>query len=124
MFYKFINLLKMSILYKKSGFIILKNKSNERILKKFLSLKIIKFTVLKKNKIFVYINYIDNKPIFKNITNMYKKSNRKYISILNLKKVSLNNNWILILSTNKGLLNSFEALKSNVGGVIIAKIWN
>lgn len=124
MFYKCINGLKLSIIYNKKGFIVQNNVKNLNLLKVLLKIGIIKFIKVEGKNFVVYINYINNKPIFKNIINMYKPSNKNYISLKNLKKISLKKNWILILSTNKGVMNNFEALNKNLGGLLIAKIWN
>ena len=119
-----INLIKLAIKHKKKGFIIVKNTKNINILKPFLKLNILKFIKITKNKIIVYINYINNKPIFKNIVNMFKPSFKKFINLKNIKKISIKHNWILIISTNKGIINNFEALKIKTGGLLLAKIWN
>lgn len=124
MFYKCINGLKLATIYNKKGFIISKNKINMNLLKELLKIRIIKFVKIENNTIKVYINYINNKPIFNNITNLYKPSQKMHISLKNLKKVSFKYNWIIILSTSQGIMNNFEAINKNLGGVIIAKIWN
>lgn len=124
MFYNCINLIKISIKHKKRGFIINNTKKNINILKVFIKINVIKFINIKNNKIIVYINYKNNKPIFINIINLFKNSNKKFISLKNLKKISLKHNWIFILSTNKGIINNYEALKLNIGGLVLAKIWN
>ena len=124
MFYKCINITKVCIKHKKKGFIINNNNNNIKILKSLLKINIIKFMVIKNNKIIAHINYHNNAPIFNNIINLFKPSNKKYISLKNLKKITEKHNWILILSTNKGLINSYEALRLKIGGLVIAKIWN
>jgi len=124
MFYKCLNGLRLTILYNKKGFIINRNKNNLDLLKVLLKINVIKFIKINKKQIYVYVNYINNRPIFKNITNLFKPSHKLYISLKNLKKVSYKHNWIMILSTSKGLLNNFEAIKEGVGGVLITKIWN
>ena len=124
MFYKCTNSLKLAIIYNKKGFIIQNNKNNINFFKSFIKLGIIKFIKIEKIYIKVYINYINNKPIFKNITNLYKPGRKMYVSLKNLKKINDKHNWIIILSTNQGIMNNFEAVKKKIGGVIIAKIWN
>lgn len=124
MFYKCINSIKIAILYNKKGFIIQNNKKNLKILEIFLKIRVIKFIKISEKRLIVYINYIDNKPVFRYITNMFKPGYKYYISLDNLKKINKKHNWILILSTNKGLINNFEAEKNNTGGLVIAKIWN
>ncbi len=119
-----INLIKISILRNKKGFIIKKTNKNINVLKSFIKIKLIKFIKIENNNIFVYINYINNKPIYKNIINLFKPSNKKYMQLQTLKKINEKYNWIFIMSTNKGIINSVEAVKLGVGGLIIAKIWN
>ena len=124
MFYKCINGVKLSIIYNKKGFVIEKNENNLNLLKLLLKINIIKFIKIEDKNIYVYINYVNNKPVFNNITNLFKPGHKIFISLKNLKKVSKKHNWILILSTNLGVLNNFEAIEKGVGGVLISKIWN
>ena len=124
MFVNCINLIKICIKHNKKGFIIKKTNKNINVLKAFIKINIIKFIFIKNNTITVYINYKNNKPVFKNIINIFKSSNKKFISLKNLKKINSKHNWIFILSTNKGIINNYEALKLKIGGLIIAKIWN
>lgn len=124
MFFKCINSLKIAILYNKKGFIIVNNRNNLKILKIFLKLKIIKFLKILDNKIYVYINYIKDKPIFCNIVNLFKPGHKYFISLKDIKKINYNHNWLIIISTNKGLMNNYEAEEKKLGGLAIAKIWN
>lgn len=119
-----INIINQSINFKKRGFIIKNSKINLMLLKTFLKINVLKFIKIEKLQIIAYINYNNNKPVFKNIVNMYKPSKKQFISLKKLKKLKLKHNWILIMSTNRGLINSYEAIKSNSGGLILAKIWN
>lgn len=120
--YNCINLIKISVSKNKKGFVIINNTKNINIVKVFLKINIIKFVRIKDNYIFAYINYVNNKPIFKNIINMFKPSKKRFISLKELEKIKKKHNWILILSTNKGLINNFEAVNFKVGGLLIAKI--
>lgn len=117
-------MIRLSILKKKRGFTIVNNKININILKSFLKINIIKFVKIDSKRIFVYINYINDKPIYNNIINMFKASNKKFINLNTIKKINKKHNWILIISTSKGILNSFEAINLKVGGIMLAKIWN
>ena len=124
MFSNCVNLIKISIKHRKKGFIIHKNKKNLEILKNFLKINIINFVKIKDNKIIVFIKYYNNKPTFKNIINIIKPSNKKFISLKDIKKINNKYNWVLIISTNKGIINNYEAANLNVGGLVLAKIWN
>lgn len=124
MFSNCINIIKLTLKHNKKGFIINNNKNNLNVIKAFIKINVIKFIIIKNNKIIVYLNYHNDKPVFYNITNLYKSSNKKFISLKNLKKLSLKYNWIFLISSSKGLINNYEAINLNVGGLIIAKIWN
>lgn len=119
-----INIIKQSINLKKKGFIVKKNKINLKILIAFTKINVIKFLKIKNNYLIVYTNYVNNKPVFNKIINFYKPSKKQFISFKNLVKIKSKHNWIFILSTNKGIINSFEAIKLNIGGLILAKILN
>lgn len=119
-----INLIKISINHKKKGFIIINNKKNLTIIKQFIKIGIIKYAIIKNEFIMGFINYVNDRPVFSKILNFYKSSNNKYISLKNIIKMSSKYNWVLILSTNKGIINSIEAIELRVGGLIIAKLSN
>ena len=119
-----INLIKMTIKHKKKGFIINNNKKNLNIIKAFLKINIIKFIKIKENKLIVYINYFNNKPVFKNILNIFKPGNKKYLTLKNLKKINKKYNWVFLISSSKGIINSYEAATLKTGGLILAKFWN
>lgn len=119
-----VNILKLSIILNKKGFLIKNNNTNLNILKAFLNINIIKFIKIYNNKLLVYVNYKNNKPIFNNIINVFKPSYKKYINLDSLIYLSKKYNWIFIISTNRGILNNFEAINLKTGGLIISVIWN
>ena len=119
-----INLIKISIKNNKKGFILNNKNKNLSILKPLLKLNWIKFIKIKNKKIIVYINYINKKTIFRNIKILYKKSNLMCVSYNNLKKLNSKHNWMFIISTSKGILNTLESLNNKIGGILIAKLWN
>lgn len=121
---KCVNMIKTTINFEKKGFIIKNNKLNFEILKAFLKINVIKFIKKEGRMLIVYINYINNKPVFTNIINVFRSSNKKFISLNQLKFLNSKNKYIMIISTSKGILNSYEAINSNTGGLIIAEIWN
>lgn len=114
----------MTILHKKKGFIIKNNSTNIKILTPYLKINVIKFIKIEDKRITVCLNYVNNKPVFNNIVNLHKSSNKKLISLKTLKKINNKHNWIFLISTDKGILNSYEAVKNNRGGLLLAKIWN
>lgn len=119
-----INIVKISIKNNKKGFIILNNKKNLNILRELIKINLIKYVVIKNEYVIGYINYLNNKPVFNNIVNFYKTSNKKFIKIKDLKKINKKYGWMFLLSTNKGILNSVDAITLNIGGLIIAQMWN
>lgn len=123
MFCNIINIIKINILNKKNKIIIKKNKINNRIIKILIKLNIIKYVIKKNENIIIYLNFFKkNKSIFK-LKNMFKKTNVKIIKFKNLIKINKKNN-ILLLSTNKGLLTNYDAIKKKTGGILILHIWN
>ena len=119
-----VNLLKLAVLNNKKGFVIKKNNLNTNIIKSFIKIGLIKFIKIENKKIIVYINYINNKILFKNIINLWKKNNIKTISYKKLIKINKKYNWIHLISTNKGVLNTYEAIEQKIGGILISQIWN
>lgn len=122
MFHKITNLIKINYLLKKKKLKINMNKKETKILKIFLQLNIIKLVKNKKNKFIIYFQYINNNPIFGNIQNMYKPSKLSFINLKQIIKINKKNNYIFFLSTNKGIINNFEAEKNKIGGILILKI--
>lgn len=119
-----INLIKLSIKNNKKGFIIYKNNKNLNVLKAFIKINIINYIQIKKNYIIVFINYVNEKPVYNNIVNVFRPSNKMFITIKEIKKINIKHNWIFLISTNRGIINNNEALKLNVGGLLLVKIWN
>lgn len=122
MFYKLINNIKISIIYKKKLIRLNLNKKELILIKILIKLNIIKFIKhYKNNKFDIIINQNNN---FKNIKNLFKPGQKISISKNELQKITSKNNLILILSTNKGILTNFEALKKKTSGFLIMKISN
>jgi small subunit ribosomal protein S8 len=106
-----------------SSTIIFSNKilSLVRILYKFGC--IYKFNIFtKNNKKFIKFTcfFYKNKPFFKGIRLISTSSRKYYISLKALMIVhkSLNSS-ILILSTPKGIISHYEAIKMRVGGLLL-----
>jgi len=119
--FKLINLIKLNLIYKKK---ILKynfKKKNINIIKILISLNIIKY--IKKNNKNIYI-YLNNIIKYNYIKNLYKPSKKIFLKNEINKKLTLKKKWIFLLSTNKGIITNFEAIKKNLGGIIILKIKN
>lgn len=78
-----------------------------------------------KNKIKVYLKYDDNfNPILTKFIPISKPSRKMYITYKILVKYSkyFANDFILILSTNKGIITHQQALKLGIGGKVICKL--
>lgn len=80
------------------------------------------YTVLKSNKIKIYLNFYRNKSVIRGIRLFSKPASRMYISYRNLRGKGLNtylsNYSFIILSTSykKQLLTDVEAFLLSVGG--------
>lgn len=112
----------MNYLLKKKNLKINLNQKEKIILKIFLQLNIIKLIKNDKKKLNIYFQYINNEPVFNNIKNMYKSSKPTFINLKQINKINKKNNYIFFISTNKGVINNFEAEKLKIGGILILKI--
>ena len=70
---------------------------------------------LKEDKLLIYLRYFMGKPTLSTLK--FVSSSNKYISYLDLCKLSKNAN-LLVLSTNQGYLTSTECKKHRLGGKI------
>jgi ribosomal protein S8 len=123
MFFSLLNKIKINNIIKKKNLITNINNKELNFLKKLIKMNIIKFVFKKNNKYIIILNlYKKNKLIF-NIKNLYNTSNYKYLKYKNIKKINKKNK-LLIISSNKGIINNYEAETKKTGGVIIAFIWN
>jgi small subunit ribosomal protein S8 len=123
MYRNIINLIKLSNKYNKQKFKTKLNKNDIKFIKILIKINLIKY-VKKKNNIYDIYIYNTNKKIFKNILNIHKPSKTIFLNFKNLKKITFFYNGILILSTNKGLMTNYEAVKEKIGGILILKLWN
>jgi len=119
--HRLINLIKLNLIYKKK---ILKynfKKKNINIIKILISLNKKKYIKKKNKNIYIYLNNIIK---YNYIKNLYKPSKKIFLKNEIIKKLTLKKKWIFLLSTNKGIITNFEAIKKNLGGIIILKIKN
>jgi len=129
MFLHIINSIKLGYSHKNKFIKIKINKTEYKLINFLIKINIIKYVFKKqiknnnKNKTTLYLNYINNKPVFKNIINLYKPSRFFYINLKNLIKINKKKNFLIVLSTNKGIITNFEAEKNKIGGKIITKIF-
>jgi ribosomal protein S8 len=117
------NIIKINLLLKKKIVKLKLNKYQLKLIKSLIKINIIKFVKKKSNSNFIiYLNYLNEKPIFQNIINIYKPSKPILVSFKLLKNMTNKHKIILILNTNKGLLTNFEAIQLKIGGQLLLKL--
>ena len=99
--------LKILEVLKKEGYIIDFNTDNGKQKIKFLS---------------VDLKYYEGQPVIKEIKRVSKPGRRVYSKATSIPKV-LNGLGLAILSTSKGVMSDSEAMKNNLGGEIICKVF-
>ena len=99
--------LKILEVLKKEGYIIDFNINNDEKKIKFLS---------------VDLKYYEGQPVIKEIKRVSKPGRRVYSRATSIPKV-LNGLGLAILSTSKGVMSDTDAIKNNLGGEIICKVF-
>ena len=99
--------LKILEVLKKEGYIIDFNINNGKQKIKFLS---------------VDLKYYEGQPVIKEIKRVSKPGRRVYSKATSIPKV-LNGLGLAILSTSKGVMSDSDAMKNNLGGEIICKVF-
>ena len=99
--------LKILEVLKKEGYIIDFNIDNDKKKIKFLS---------------VDLKYYEGQPVIKEIKRVSKPGRRVYSKATSIPKV-LNGLGLAILSTSKGVMSDADAIKNNLGGEIICKVF-
>ena len=99
--------LKILEVLKKEGYIIDFNIDNGKKEIKFLS---------------VDLKYYEGQPVIKEIKRVSKPGRRVYSKATSIPKV-LNGLGLAILSTSKGVMSDTDAIKNNLGGEIICKVF-
>ncbi len=101
------------------------NKSELSLIECLIKIKVIKYLKkLENNKYLIYINYHKEKPLFENIKNVHKPSSNVFLKIKNIEEITKKSNSIILLSTNRGIITNFEAIRYHTGGIIIMNLWN
>ena len=75
-----------------------------------------------KKVIKVNLKYFEGTPVIKEIKRISKPGRRVYSKATSIPKV-LNGLGLAILSTSKGVMSDSEAIKNNLGGEIICRIF-
>ena len=99
--------LKILEVLKKEGYIIDFNIDNGKKKIKFLS---------------VDLKYYEGQPVIKEIKRVSKPGRRVYSRATSIPKV-LNGLGLAILSTSKGVMSDTDAIKNNLGGEIICRVF-
>ena len=76
----------------------------------------------KIKSILVDLKYYEGQPVIKEIRRISKPGRRVYSKATSIPKV-LNGLGLAILSTSKGVMSDTEAVKNNLGGEIICRIF-
>lgn len=84
-----------------------------------LSFNVVKFNF--NSFINVYLKYINNSPVIRNISRVSKPGRRVYSGIKELKAVC-NGLGISVLSTSKGVFSDYDARLLNVGGEVLCSV--
>ena len=91
------------------------------ILNKMDKLNLIKYYKIKNNYIYIYLRYLNNKPLFI-FKNYYSSSNFKYLKLKSLKVNFTLTNSLKLYTTNNGILTFDEMVIKNVGGKLLVDI--
>ena len=76
-----------------------------------------------KNKsILVVLKYYEGEPVIKEIKRISKPGRRVYSRAISIPKVK-NGLGLAILSTSKGVMSDSDAIKNNLGGEIICRVF-
>ncbi len=76
-----------------------------------------------KKVIIAKIKYEKRIPVFTDVLVVSKPSLRKYATVKEIPGIQRKGRHTIILSTNKGIMTGREALKKNMGGEILFRIW-
>tara|TARA_Y100001970_G_scaffold144217_1_gene177132 strand:- start:5568 stop:5966 length:399 start_codon:yes stop_codon:yes gene_type:complete len=76
----------------------------------------------KVKSIFVDLKYYEGQPVIKEIKRVSKPGRRVYSRAISIPKVK-NGLGLAILSTSKGVMSDSEAIKNNLGGEIICRVF-
>jgi len=76
----------------------------------------------KTKSILVVLKYYEGQPVIKEIKRVSKPGRRVYSRAMSVPKVK-NGLGLAILSTSKGVMSDSEAIKNNLGGEIICRVF-
>lgn len=118
----FLTRIRNGHLYKKQKVSFLKVKQCIPLLDIFYNLGYISGYSIIGNQIIINLKYSfkDGSPVLKHISQISKPSRPVYLNVHSLKNIE---HQTVILSTTKGMLTHMDAIKENVGGKAICKIY-
>ena len=76
----------------------------------------------KIKSILVVLKYYERRPVIKEIKRVSKPGRRVYSRAVSIPKIK-NGLGVAILSTSKGVMSDSEAIKNNLGGEIICRVF-
>ena len=76
----------------------------------------------KTKSILVVLKYYEGQPVIKEIKRISKPGRRVYSRAVSIPKIK-NGLGVAILSTSKGVMSDAEAVKNNLGGEIICRVF-
>ena len=76
----------------------------------------------KSKSILVVLKYYEGKPVIKEIKRVSKPGRRVYSRAISIPKIK-NGLGLAILSTSKGVMSDSDAIKNNLGGEIICRVF-
>ena len=79
-------------------------------------------TKVKNKSILVVLKYYEGEPVIKEIKRISKPGRRVYSRAISIPKVK-NGLGLAILSTSKGVMSDSDAIKNNLGGEIICRVF-
>ena len=76
-----------------------------------------------KKVLVALIKYERRSPVLTDVLIVSKPSLRKYATASSIPAIQRKGRHTIILSTNKGIMTGREALKKNIGGEVLFRIW-
>ncbi len=76
-----------------------------------------------KKVLIAKIKYEKRTPVLTDVLVVSKPSLRKYVSSSEIPDIQRRGRHTIIISTNKGIMTGREALKKNMGGEVLFRIW-
>ena len=75
-----------------------------------------------KNEFKIELKYVDGDPVIKTISRVSTPGRRVYSRAISIPKIK-NGLGLAILSTSKGVMSDSDAIKNNLGGEIICRVF-